>query len=69
MVDAFHLMIGLVVLGGSTPVFDAPRPQRLTDARMTDGSSNVRARYAASTPVTLMLGHLPLQVRWSARAP
>jgi predicted nucleic acid-binding protein len=32
-------------------VFDAPRPQRLTVARMWDGSSNVGTRYAASTRV------------------
>jgi dihydrofolate reductase len=47
LVDELHLMIGPVVVGGGTPVFDGPPPGslRLIEARRWDGSGNILARY------------------------
>lgn len=47
LVDELHLMIGAVVLGGGTPLFDAPPPAplRLIDTRRAAGSDNVLVRY------------------------
>jgi dihydrofolate reductase len=47
LVDEIHLMIGPVVLGGGTPMFDPPpvAPLRLIDTRTWDGSANVLVRY------------------------
>jgi dihydrofolate reductase len=47
LVDELHLMIGQVILGAGTPVFDG-RPAvslRLIDTRTWDGSDNVLVRY------------------------
>jgi dihydrofolate reductase len=47
LVDELHLMIGPVVLGAGTPVFDGPPavPLRLAGTRTWEGSGNVLARY------------------------
>jgi dihydrofolate reductase len=47
LVDELHLMIGPVVLGAGTPVFDGPPKAsiRLIDTRTWDGSGNVLAQY------------------------
>ncbi len=47
LVDELHLMIGPVVLGAGTPIFDGQPPVslRLLDTRTWDGSGNVLARY------------------------
>ena len=47
LVDELHLMIGPVVLGAGTPVFDGQPAVslRLTDTRTWDGSGNVLVRY------------------------
>jgi dihydrofolate reductase len=47
LVDEIHLMIGLVVLGAGTPIFDGKPPVslRLIDTRTWDGSGNVLVRY------------------------
>ena len=47
LVDELHLMIGPVVLGVGTPVFDGPPavPLRLVGTRTLYGSGNVLARY------------------------
>jgi dihydrofolate reductase len=47
LVDELHLMIGPVVLGAGTPVFDGPPKAslRLIDTRTWDGSGNVLVRY------------------------
>ena len=47
LVDELHLMIGPVVLGAGTPVFDGPPEAslRLIDTRTWGGSWNVLARY------------------------
>ena len=47
LVDELHLMIGPVVLGAGTPLFDgrAPVSLRLIDTRRWDGSGNVLVRY------------------------
>jgi dihydrofolate reductase len=47
LVDELHLMIGAVVLGGGTPLFDGRPPVslRLLDTRTWDGSGNVLVRY------------------------
>jgi len=48
LVDEIHLMIGPVVLGAGTPIFDGPPAGslRLMDTRRWDGSGNVLVRYA-----------------------
>jgi dihydrofolate reductase len=47
LVDELHLMIGPVVVGGGTPVFDGQPPVslRLVGTRTWDGSGNVLVRY------------------------
>lgn len=47
LVDEIHLMIGPVVLGAGTPVFDGKPPVslRLIDTRTWDGSGNVLVQY------------------------
>jgi dihydrofolate reductase len=47
LVDELHLMIGPVVLGAGTPVFDGQPAVslRLMDTRTWDGSGNVLVRY------------------------
>jgi dihydrofolate reductase len=47
LVDELHLMIGRVVLGGGTPMFDGPQPGslRLVDVRTWDDSDNVLVQY------------------------
>jgi riboflavin biosynthesis pyrimidine reductase len=60
LVDELHLMVGPVVVGGGTPIFDGPpitsahRPDRpfggrqslrLVEARTWEGSGNVLVRY------------------------
>jgi dihydrofolate reductase len=52
LVDELHLMIGPVVLGAGTPVFDG-KPAvslRLIDTRTWDGSGNVLVRYEVRRP-------------------
>jgi dihydrofolate reductase len=62
LVDDLHLLIGPVVVGGGTPIFDtqvasAHRPDRpiesaqsprLVETRTWDGSGNVLVRYAVA---------------------
>jgi dihydrofolate reductase len=66
LVDELHLMVGPVVVGGGTPIFDrqpaiasAHRPDRpldsrqslrLIDARTWEGSGNVLVRYEVGRP-------------------
>jgi len=47
LVDELHLMIGQVILGAGTPVFDGQPAVslRLIDTRRWDGSGNVLVRY------------------------
>jgi len=47
LVDELHLMIGPVVVGAGTPVFDGrpPTSLRLLETRTWDGSGNVLERY------------------------
>jgi dihydrofolate reductase len=47
LVDELHLMIGPVVVGAGTPVFDGQPPVslRLLGTRSWDGSGNVLVRY------------------------
>lgn len=54
LVDELHLMIGPVVLGAGTPVFDGPpnASLRLIDTRTWDGSGNVLVRYGVSRQET-----------------
>jgi dihydrofolate reductase len=50
LVDELHFMIGNVVVGGDTPIFDG-QPEvslRLIDTRTSDGSGNVLVRYEVS---------------------
>jgi dihydrofolate reductase len=46
-VDELHLMVGRVVLGAGTPVFDGrpPGSLRLVDVRKWDDSDNVLLQY------------------------
>ena len=54
LVDELHLMIGPVVLGAGTPVFDGKPPVslRLIDARTWDGSGNVLVQYEVRRQTT-----------------
>lgn len=47
LVDELHLMVGPVVLGGGTPIFNGPPPAplRLNDTRTWQGSGNVLLQY------------------------
>jgi dihydrofolate reductase len=47
LVDELHLMIGSVILGDGTPIFDGhpDASLRLVDTRTWDGSDNVLVRY------------------------
>ena len=47
LVDELHLMVGSVILGAGTPIFDGQPPVslRLIDTRTWDGSNNVLVRY------------------------
>ncbi|HEY6582360.1 MAG TPA: dihydrofolate reductase family protein [Rubrobacter sp.] len=47
LVDELHLMVGPVVVGAGTPVFDGrpPTSLRLLETRTWDGSGNVLVRY------------------------
>lgn len=47
LVDELHLMIGPVILGAGTPVFDGPPKAslRLIDSRTWGGSGNILVRY------------------------
>jgi dihydrofolate reductase len=53
LVDELHLMIGPVVLGAGTPVFDGPPavPLRLVGTRTWEGSGNVLLRYEVARKV------------------
>jgi dihydrofolate reductase len=52
LVDELHLMIGPVVVGGGTPVFNGqpPAPLRLLATRSWRGSGNVLLRYEVCRP-------------------
>lgn len=52
LVDEIHLMIGPVVLGAGTPIFNKKPPVslRLSEARTWDGSGNTLLRYEVSHP-------------------
>lgn len=51
LVDELHLMVGSVVLGGGTPIFDAPVDGlTLLGVRQFKGSDNVLHCYHVSTP-------------------
>jgi dihydrofolate reductase len=54
LVDELHLMVGPVVLGAGTPLFDDPRKGalRLIDARTWEGSGNVLVRYEVRSKKT-----------------
>lgn len=51
LVDELHLMVGPVVIGEGTPVFEGQPPVslRLIDTRTWDGSDNVLVRYSSSS--------------------
>jgi dihydrofolate reductase len=50
LVDELHLIVGPVVLGGGTPIFDGQPAVslRLADTRSWDGSENLLVRYEVS---------------------
>jgi len=50
LVDELHLMIGPVLVGSGTPLFDGRPPVslRLLDSRTWEGSGNVLAKYGVS---------------------
>lgn len=50
LVDEVHLMIGPVMVGGATPIFDGEPPValRLVGTRTWDGSGNVLVQYEVS---------------------
>lgn len=52
LVDELHLMVGAVVVGGGTPLFDnqLPGPLRLLDTRTWEDSDNVLVSYAFGQP-------------------
>jgi dihydrofolate reductase len=54
LVDELHLMIGNVILGAGTPIFDGQPAVslRLVDTRTWDGSGNVLVRYEVSRQKT-----------------
>jgi dihydrofolate reductase len=54
LVDELHFMIGPVVLGAGTPVFDGKPPGslRLIDTRTWDGSGNVLVQYEVRRQTT-----------------
>lgn len=47
LVDELHLIVGLVIVGGGTPIFEglSPFPLRLIDTRIWPGSGLVRLQY------------------------
>lgn len=49
LVDELHLMVGAVILGAGTPVFDGQPPVSLRqiDTRVWDGSNNILVWYEA----------------------
>ena len=54
LVDELHLMVGPVILGAGTPLFDGQPAVslRLIDTRTWDGSHNVLVRYEVSRQKT-----------------
>lgn len=54
LVDELHLIVGGVILGGGTPMFDAATSRSLTlvDVHRWDDSSNALLRYATGTDAT-----------------
>ena len=54
LVDELHLMIGQVILGAGTPIFDGQPAVslRLIDTRTWDGSDNVLVRYEVRRQTT-----------------
>jgi dihydrofolate reductase len=58
LVDELHLMIGPVVIGAGTPLFDGQPAVslRLIDARTWDGSGNVLLRYGVFHQETQSIG-------------
>lgn len=54
LVDELHLMIGAVILGAGTPIFEGTRgvSLQLIDMRRWDGSENLLVRYAHASSHT-----------------